>query len=665
MDRPLHALTVLFALVSACGEAAAPSEPPLIRLFTVEGIGRAKVEAGRSAVLAWQVSGADRLRIDAEPGGLLVPDAPPSGTFRTEALQVTTRFLLTARGPGGEASKVVTAEVLANDQVGVVSFRAVPSQILPGESTSLSWEVERAEQVRIDAVGGEVLLAGDPRQTGTLNLIPPVTRTYLLTASGRGGPAVAAVTVMVLGSPRIIAFRAEPPRVTRGESVRLVYRVENVDRVMILDQAGAVQLSSTDEAGELEVQPQRDERYTLTVARAGFPEVRAELTVEVAQPPGARWVAAGVSPSSVPYGDPVEVELEAENAPDGIWARFRDEEVFRAAGPEVNFTFTPTVSGTLEVEAANRAEGNATLRFEIEVRPEAPRILSFEVYPSLAILGRVYHALFEVRGADSLELRSDAGVQSLDPSVTREVALVATSTSTRLRLEASNRFGIASQELDAVATDQPVIDAFWVEPELFDGASVTATLSYAVRNATRLELSGPAGASAGFPSPFVAVGSWQLLLEGSGMIRLLATNPSGAVRLSRAVAQLGPELEPNDDLDAAQPLAGDGGGVRARLDGPADSDFYRLYAPEGASMTALLGRRALGCEDQLRLELSLLGPDGTEELAFAAEDHEEACLSIRPSTHPGALDLPDGELWLRVQGPDAVEYVLTASVAQR
>lgn len=663
MSRPASHLAVFFVLVSACGDADPAVEPPLVRLFTVEGAAQVTVPADRPVVLAWEVSGADRVELSADPGGRLYSSEAPAGTFRTEPLTGSTRFVLRAEGPGGEASKVVSATVETSDGVQIVLFRAVPSEILPGESASLSWEVRRAEQVRIDLVGGAPLVEADPRPAGTLNVSPAVTQTYVLTASGRGGPEAAATTVVVRGSPRVLAFRAEPPRVTRGDPVRLVYRVENADRSMILDSAGAVQHSSSEPTGEVELFPARDERYVLSVARAGFPEVRAEVRVEVEVPPGARWLDVQVSPSAVAYGDLVDVLLRAENAPDGLSASYRGREVFRGPGPEASFSFTPTVSGSLELLAVNRREGGATATRAIEVRPEAPRILALSAHPSLAILGRGYQVVFETRGADSLRLFGPEGTLVLDPAGPEHVSLVASSTRAELRLEAMNPFGTTARGLEVHATDRPVVDHFVVSPTHFDAPSVTATVSYVVRNATSLEILAPGGASTTLPTPFLVAGRWQLAVDRSGFVRLLSRNDVASTTEVRVLRRLVPEAEPNDEPGVAQPLPGDGGGVRGALSNPADVDLYLLSVGEGAALSAWLGRREDGCEPLAAVQLRLLAADATELLAEATPDPWEACLSIRAAEEAGARGLSAGPVWLELRGPSAVPYVLTATVS--
>ncbi len=658
--RPL--LAAFLGLLVACGDTDPGSEAPIIRHFSVEGVSSARIEVGRPVVLAWEVSNAEEVRLEARPGGLLRSGAPLAGTFRTGPIDGATSFVLSAKGPGGEASKVVDVDLDGDDAIRVVSFLAVPAEIGPGESTSLSWEVQRAEHVRIDTTRGEAVLDEDDRALGTVNVTPAVTETYLLTAAGRGGPAVAAVTVVVRGSPRIVVFRAEPAALARGQSTRLIYRVENADRVTLLDGSGAVLSSSDELAAEVEVRPLETEQFRLVVSRANFPELDRELTVTVTQPPGARWRSVRTSSVSVEYGEPVTTWFEAENAPDGVRASYRARAIYSSPLAVGTFTFTPTVSGTLELWAENTLEGSVHSEIPIEVLSSPPRILSLVAEPALAVLGRPFLLRFEVRGADTLSLEADASASSLDLS-RGEVMLVASSTLTRLRLTAANPHGASIAELEVPATDQPVIDAFSVEPEVFDGLAVTATVSYAVRNASTLELSGPAGAWARFPTPFASVGTWNARVTSSSLVRVRAENAFGFVRVWKSIAQLVPERESNDTPAEAQPLSGDGGGVRGALDTALDVDLYRLSVPAGGRIEALLGRHSLGCADTLGLELSLLGPDGFDRLAEGAVDDAGACLAIRPERAPGAMGLETGEVLLQVRGASPAAYVLTASVS--
>jgi peptidoglycan-associated lipoprotein len=115
---------VLIALVSACSKhtplppppppapaatGEAPSQPaapgkPVIAEFSIEP---STIERGQSAVLRWNVTGSNNVAISNGLGTV-----PSNGTQRITPPQ-TTSYVLTASGPGGDASRTATVTVTA------------------------------------------------------------------------------------------------------------------------------------------------------------------------------------------------------------------------------------------------------------------------------------------------------------------------------------------------------------------------------------------------------------------------------------------------------------------------------------------------------------------------------------------------------------------------
>jgi peptidoglycan-associated lipoprotein len=114
---------VLVGLMSACGGKHTPLPPPpaptpvatggtpgqpvpagtpVIAEFSIEP---STIERGQSAVLRWNVTGSNNVAISNGLGTV-----PPSGTQRITPQQ-TTSYILTASGPGGDASRTATVTV--------------------------------------------------------------------------------------------------------------------------------------------------------------------------------------------------------------------------------------------------------------------------------------------------------------------------------------------------------------------------------------------------------------------------------------------------------------------------------------------------------------------------------------------------------------------------
>jgi hypothetical protein len=88
------------------GGTVQPTTPgtPVIAEFSIEP---SAIERGQSAVLRWNVTGSNNVAISNGMGTV-----PPTGTQRITPQQ-TTSYVLTASGPGGDASRTATVTVSA------------------------------------------------------------------------------------------------------------------------------------------------------------------------------------------------------------------------------------------------------------------------------------------------------------------------------------------------------------------------------------------------------------------------------------------------------------------------------------------------------------------------------------------------------------------------
>ncbi|MBN2006364.1 MAG: hypothetical protein JXA21_23630 [Anaerolineae bacterium] len=150
------------------------------------------INAGESATLQWEVTGADSVEIDQGIGPVAL-----NGSTAVNPVQTTT-YLLTAHSAGGDAvaTVMVTVQSAAETPLQVakpviVSFGATPDAISAGESATLQWEVAGATAVAIDQGIGVVAPSGSQAVT------PADSTTYLLVAHSDGGDAAATAIVTV------------------------------------------------------------------------------------------------------------------------------------------------------------------------------------------------------------------------------------------------------------------------------------------------------------------------------------------------------------------------------------------------------------------------------------------------------------------------------------
>ncbi|MFQ5578083.1 MAG: NBR1-Ig-like domain-containing protein, partial [Anaerolineae bacterium] len=143
----------------------------------------------------------------------------------------------------------------------IKTFAANPTAIAPGQSSTLSWDVDGADTVSITP-GAQVTAAAN-----TLLVSPEQTTTYTLQAKKGDCVASAQVTVTV-GGPScqglaINRFEADPPTIAPGQSSTLRWEVTGASRVSITP---APQVSA--DASTLVVSPGQTTIYTLEAANA-------------------------------------------------------------------------------------------------------------------------------------------------------------------------------------------------------------------------------------------------------------------------------------------------------------------------------------------------------------------------------------------------------------
>jgi len=138
--------------------------------------------AGTSTILAWSSLNADNVTIDNDIG------AVDGNGSRLVSPEVTTTYVITASGPGGTATDMVTVNVY---QQPIVSISASPNPIYTGEATILSWTSTGADTAIINQGIGQV------NSIGSMDVNLLETTTYTITATGVGGTATDSVIVVV------------------------------------------------------------------------------------------------------------------------------------------------------------------------------------------------------------------------------------------------------------------------------------------------------------------------------------------------------------------------------------------------------------------------------------------------------------------------------------
>ncbi|MEK7404640.1 MAG: OmpA family protein [Acidobacteriota bacterium] len=343
------------------------------------------IRVGGTSTLVWQIENADSAEITT------LGRVDPRGGASTVAPTQTTSYRLTARNRFGEVSETVTVTV-EQPQVRILFFQASPVNIIAGESSTLSWQTENAEQVTLSEAGAVAL-------SGNTVVSPARTTTYTLTARNRLGEVTASATVQVTPGtvPRIIRFAAAPVEILTGEQSTLFWLVENATEVSI-GGIGRVEM-----AGSRDVGPVTTTTYTLT-ARNTLGEATATATVVVSPRAAIRSFTA--RPTTVPRGGAVVLEWVSENATSAFISGVG------AVQPSGSVTVNPTESTTYTLTVTgNRSQASAQVSVTVTapvVTPPTPPPPTPTGPPPVADAGKSFETL-------SRTVRLD-GTGSRDPS---------------------------------------------------------------------------------------------------------------------------------------------------------------------------------------------------------------------------------------------------------
>src|SRR5579872_1009836 len=304
-----------------------------------------QISAGQASQLSWKVVNATSVSITTIGTVQATGNASVSPT-------ATTTYQLTARNGNSEDNATATV-VVAQPQVQITACSATPTNIMAGESATLTYQTVNATQVSISGIGNVA-------NSGSITVTPAATTTYIVSAVGQGGqgPSVTCqvtVTVTPGQMPRIDKFTGAPLNILAGQTATLLWQVENATTVTISN-VGTEAL-----VGTQDVQPQQTTTYTLTASNS-LGSVTATVTINVQQ--GVKINSFTANPPTSPSpGSPVTLTCLASNATSVTIA---------GAGPvsaSGSVVVNPTVNTTYTCTAIGAAGSTNTATLTVNVTP--------------------------------------------------------------------------------------------------------------------------------------------------------------------------------------------------------------------------------------------------------------------------------------------------------
>jgi phospholipase C len=210
-------------------------------------------------------------------------------------------LLLSSCGGGGGSTGGGRS---SGDTTPTVTLNSDKNNVDPGTLVTLSWTVTNATNLVVSPSVSE-----DPLTlpTGSAQVAPTVTTTYIFTASGSSGTSQSSITVNVKTVAPTITFTAAPASILSGQSSTLSWNTENATAVTIDNGVGSVAPTGTKS-----VTPTATTTYTATATGPGG-STTATATVTVGSGSNVQ-VSISANPQTITAGQLSTLTWTTQNA---------------------------------------------------------------------------------------------------------------------------------------------------------------------------------------------------------------------------------------------------------------------------------------------------------------------------------------------------------------
>ncbi len=396
-------------------------------------------------------------RYELEDGGAVPVDIP---RVRYEVLKRRIRS-------GNDAPVADAGPDLIGIDAGPVTLDASASFDPDEDEITFAW----------DQIGGPpISLTGAESQQASFTAEEGENYQFRLTVRDtRGAADTDRVTVSTLDRQiKIVRFSATPVEIRSGETVNVVWEVQNADQVEI---SGIGSVDPNNGTSSLTL----DETTTLTLtARNPKREVSQSVTVRVLTPQ-PRILRFSASPMTAKPGESVTLIWETAEA---------DRVTIDGLGSvEPNGTATVSVDDTTTytLTAANdHGEVNSSTTVTVREETEALQILRFFANPAQTTRGGQSALIWEVVGAEEVEI---SGIGSVGATGSSTVTVDETTTYTLTARSASNEI-VATAVVTVVDRSPAEILEFTAEPAIAKEPGDPVVLRWNTANATKVSIVG-------------------------------------------------------------------------------------------------------------------------------------------------------------------------------
>ncbi|MBQ8564496.1 MAG: starch-binding protein [Bacteroidaceae bacterium] len=216
------------------------------------------------------------------------------------------------------------------------------------------------------------------------NLVSTAT-TYTYTAPHADVKLTAKFSEVVVATPAILTFTAEPSTIVLGESVTLTSTTENTTNEVVY--------TVNEEVITSPWTPAAVGTYTITASLEGAESKTATVTVNAVPVPAITSFTA--EPAEITLGESVTLTSTTENTTENVVYTVNDE--------VITSPWTPAAVGTYTITASLEGAESKTATVIVNAVP-VPAIVTFTAEPSTIVLGEEVTFTCEVENADAADV---------------------------------------------------------------------------------------------------------------------------------------------------------------------------------------------------------------------------------------------------------------------
>ncbi len=469
------------------------NENPQIISFSASA---SKVSCGDTVTLEWETKGTKSVTIEPNDG---CNETKANASCEVFPRKNTT---YTIKAGTGDNEVTETVEISVSDgEAKILEFRAVPSEIEAGLSSSLEWKVACADKISIvRANSNEKIVDATDELDGSATVSPTETTQYTLQAEYLSNSITKSVeqSVEITVLPGIVFFTATPETVNDGEESVLSWKTIGASSITLTKQSGNETAEiikevlpgdiGNPEPAQFSVYPNKDTTYTLEARNVAGDTSKKQVTITVSPYPRIDIFSSD------------KTEILAGETIVFTWKVTGDVSAVSLVGPDFSGIDPGQYSGTVSAQPLQSgdfvlsAQGNAgtvSQKISIKVWQEVI-ITSFTADPKIVSGGQSSSLKWDIQNADSIQITDKGGTIIANSTSLKGSQSVTPSKSTTYTLTAKNGGGSQLSASTDVLVDPAQILSFQVSDDYILSGD-TATITWSTSGGTGVNILGTGG----------------------------------------------------------------------------------------------------------------------------------------------------------------------------